>query len=125
MCGSDGLSSSSSLLICGKSCRCQAENPLNALSSFPKPALKSKAPTVEKEVTIDDLPDTCRRCGATKLWIHANGSQIIFDLRFGKKGIKRWNVRYHYKWYRCSECLLHISIYSRDSRFGANLKAFI
>src|SRR5271163_4886788 len=39
MCGSDGLSSSSSLLICGKSCRCQAENPLNALSSFPKPAL--------------------------------------------------------------------------------------
>src|SRR5271170_7567671 len=41
MCGSDGLSSSSSLLICGKSCRCQAENPLNALSSFTRPALTS------------------------------------------------------------------------------------
>src|ERR1700733_5905643 len=40
MCGSDGLSSSSSLLICGKSCRCQAENPLNALPSFTRPALK-------------------------------------------------------------------------------------
>src|ERR1700733_7203541 len=39
MCGSDGLSSSSSLLICGKSCRCQAENPLNALPSFTRPAL--------------------------------------------------------------------------------------
>src|ERR1700729_2245655 len=41
MCGSDGLSSSSSLLICGKSCRCQAENPLNALPSFTRPALLS------------------------------------------------------------------------------------
>src|SRR5271156_385318 len=41
MCGSDGLSSSSSLLICGKSCRCQAENPLNALPSFTRPALCS------------------------------------------------------------------------------------
>src|SRR4029077_12323026 len=40
MCGSDGLSSSSSLLICGKSCRCQAENPLNALPSFTRPALE-------------------------------------------------------------------------------------
>src|SRR5277367_4794971 len=40
MCGSDGLSLSSSLLICGKSCRCQAENPLNALPSFARPALK-------------------------------------------------------------------------------------
>src|SRR5580658_6562079 len=39
MCGSDGLSSSSSLLICSKSCRCQAENPLNALPSFTRPAL--------------------------------------------------------------------------------------
>src|SRR6202020_563719 len=39
MSGSDGLSSSSSLLICGKSCRCQAENPLNTLSSFTRPAL--------------------------------------------------------------------------------------
>src|SRR5271154_290689 len=39
MCGSDGLSLSSSLLICGKSCRCQAENPLNALPSFTRPAL--------------------------------------------------------------------------------------
>src|ERR1700722_14442984 len=42
MCGSDGLSSSSSLLICGKSCRCQAENPLNDLSSFTRPALRSQ-----------------------------------------------------------------------------------
>jgi Transposase IS66 family len=86
---------------------------------------RSKAPTIEKEVIIDDRPDTCPRCGATKLWINANGAQIIFDLRFTKKGIKRWNVRYHYKWYRCSECLLHMSIHSRDSRFGTNLKAFI
>ena len=86
---------------------------------------RSKAPTIEKEVTIEDVPDTCPRCGATKLWIHANGSQIIFDLRFTKKGIKRWNVRYHYKWYRCSECRLHISVHSGELRFGTNLKAFI
>src|ERR1700722_18617946 len=44
MCGSDGLSSSSSLLICGKSCRCQAENPLNALPSFTRPALEERRP---------------------------------------------------------------------------------
>src|ERR1700733_13321719 len=44
MCGSDGLSSSSSLLKCGKSCRCQAETPLNALPSFTRPALNASRP---------------------------------------------------------------------------------
>src|ERR1700674_902067 len=44
MCGSDGLSSSSSLLKCGKSCRCQAETPLNALPSFTRPALTKPLP---------------------------------------------------------------------------------
>ena len=54
MCGYDALSSSRSLLICGKSCRCQAENPsLNALSSFSRPALSPPA-TLPTQLSEND-----------------------------------------------------------------------
>src|ERR1700674_3597404 len=69
MCGSDGLSLSSSLLICGKSCRCQAENPLNALPSFTRPALIAILATFalayddDHAVAVDVLVGQCHGFG--------------------------------------------------------------
>src|SRR3984957_16543181 len=71
MCGSDGLSLSSSLLICGKSCRCQAENPLNALPSFTRPALASAAWPTFEEYWADQLSETTAR-----IWIQATQRNI-------------------------------------------------
>jgi hypothetical protein len=86
---------------------------------------RSKSATVEKEVTVEDVPDRCPRCGATRFWIHDSGLQVVFDLKFTRRGIKRWAVRYRYKSYRCNECRLEVTIYSRRSKFGPNLQAFI
>lgn len=59
---------------------------------------------VEKEVELEDRPKSCPRCGAQKIWIAVRASHVIFDLKFTRRGIKRWAVRYRYNNYRCAEC---------------------
>src|ERR1700674_5105427 len=74
MCGSDGLSSSSSLLKCGKSCRCQAETPLNALPSFTRPALLARFWAIRDKVlarTGKSYPIVViQEAGLDGFWIH-------------------------------------------------------
>ena len=56
---------------------------------------------------------------------HRDKSHIVYDLKFTRRGIKRWDVQYHYSTYRCSECRAEMTIYSpRDSQYGPNLRAF-
>jgi hypothetical protein len=81
--------------------------------------------TVEKEVAIGDIPGTCPRCLATRIGTCRSGSQVVYDLKFTRRGIKRWAVRYRYRVYRCRECHTEINIYSRSSRYGLNLQAFV
>jgi predicted RecB family nuclease len=85
----------------------------------------SKNLTVEKEVAIGDIPEACPRCLATKIGTWGSGLQVVYDLKFTRRGIKRWAVRYRYKVYRCRECHAQINIYSRGSRYGLNLQAFV
>jgi predicted RecB family nuclease len=90
-----------------------------------KPRGRRKSVTVEKEVTVTDVPNKCHRCGATRLWTyHRDKSHIVYDLKFTRRGIKRWAVQYHYRTYRCSECRAEMTIYSQDSQYGPNLRAF-
>jgi len=86
---------------------------------------RSKKAAVEKKVTVEEVPDRCPRCRATKFWSHQKGSQVVFDLKFSRRGIKRWAVRYCYKDYRCSECRFVVGTYRRKLRFGPNLLTFI
>lgn len=66
---------------------------------------RRKNTTVEKEVTVRDAPSKCPKCGAMRLWTyHRDKSHIVYDLKFTRRGIKRWAVRYHYNMHRCSEC---------------------
>ena len=87
---------------------------------------RRKNSTVEKEVTVRDAPNKCLKCGATRIWsYHRDKSHIVYDLKFTRRGIKRWDVQYHYRTHRCSECRAEMTIYSpRDSQYGPNLRAF-
>jgi len=82
-------------------------------------------PTVEREVTLHDPPKACPRCHATNFWAHRGRSQVVYDLKFTRRGIKRWAVRYRYNMYQCSECRSENTIYSQDSQYGQNLRAFV
>jgi predicted RecB family nuclease len=86
---------------------------------------RSKTIAVEQEVTVADLPEACPRCNATRLWTYHRGSHVVHDLKFTRRGIKRWAVRYRYCMYRCSECRTEMTPYSRRSQYGQNLRAFV
>lgn len=81
---------------------------------------------VEKEITIDDMPTKCPRCSATKLWRYPpRRSNVVYDLKFARKGVKRWAVKYRYGSYKCSECRAEMTFYLRASLYGPSLRAFL
>jgi predicted RecB family nuclease len=84
-----------------------------------------KSATVEKDVTIEDVPEICPKCRATKFWTHRPRIHLVYDLKFMRRGIKRWAIRYRYSMHRCSECRVEMTIYSRPSKYGFNLRAFV
>jgi hypothetical protein len=86
---------------------------------------RRKYVAVEKEVTVGVIPETCPKCNATELRMCREGSYVAYDLKFMRKGIKRWVVRYRYGRYRCSECRAEISTYSGRAFYGPTLRAFV
>jgi predicted RecB family nuclease len=93
--------------------------------SLRKSAKQSTRVAVEKEVTVDDRPKVCQRCGASKMWISVRMVNVNFDLRFTRRGIKRWAVRYRYNHYRCGACKAEMTPYTSDSKYGPNIRAYI
>ena len=93
--------------------------------SIRKPQRGSKGARIGKEVTVGEVPKTCPRCLATRIGPSRSGSQVVHDLKFTRRGIKLSAVRYLYKAYRCRECRAEINVYSRGSRYGLNLRAFV
>ena len=57
--------------------------------------------------------------------VAAAGSHVVYDLKFTRRGIKRWAVRYRYNKYVCSECRAEMTFYSWNSKYGPNLRAFV
>ncbi|RJT27730.1 TM0106 family RecB-like putative nuclease [Mesorhizobium waimense] len=84
-----------------------------------------KKVSVDKEVFVNDKPAYCSRCGASKMWVRERCSRIIFDLKFTRRGIKRWVVRYRYGSYRCGTCKAETTICRMHSKYGHNLRAYI
>jgi predicted RecB family nuclease len=80
---------------------------------------------VEKAVMVDDRPRCCPRCGSSKIWIAVRVSHVVFDLKFTRRGIKRWTVRYHYNNYRCAACKAQMTPHKTDSKYGVNLRAYV
>jgi predicted RecB family nuclease len=84
-----------------------------------------KKVAVEKEVKVEDKPAFCSRCGKSQFWTYSGKSHVVFDLKFTRRGIKRWAIRYSYNMYRCSACRTEMTIYLRDSKYGPNLRAYV
>jgi Transposase IS66 family/RNase_H superfamily len=84
-----------------------------------------KKPVVEKEATVDDRPGICPRCDSSTIWIARHLSNVISDLKFTRRGIKRYAVCYRYSSYRCGACKAEMTPYTADSKYGFNLRAYI
>jgi predicted RecB family nuclease len=85
-----------------------------------------KISAFEKEIMVEDSPARCPKCSAIKLWIYPpKRSNVVYDLKFSRKGIKRWAVKYRYSYYVCSECRTEQTFYQRTSKYGPNLRAFL
>lgn len=93
--------------------------------SLQRTPARAKKAAVEKEVKIEDKPSFCPRCGKSQFWTYRGKSHVVFDLKFTRRGIKRWAIRYQYNMYRCSGCRKEMTIYARDSKYGPNLRAYI
>src|SRR6266568_2743974 len=90
---------------------------------------RNESAKVEREVTVEHVPKECPKCHATRLWTYRvrrhSGSHVVYDLKFTRRGIKRWAVRYRYSMYVCSECRTEMTPFSRNSKYGPNLRAFV
>jgi predicted RecB family nuclease len=95
-----------------------------ARSLRPSRQLRAEPPA-NKEVLVDDKPETCPKCGSAKLSSFGQHTKLVYDLRFTKGGIKRWVVRYHYRRHRCGICRAEMTIFYRKSRYGAILRAYV
>jgi hypothetical protein len=84
-----------------------------------------KKVAIKREVMLDDKPASCPRCGASKLWVAARMSRVVFDLKFSRGGINRWVVRYRYNSYRCVACKAQMTLRPRETKYGQNLRAYV
>jgi hypothetical protein len=80
---------------------------------------------VEKEMKVEDKPPSCSKCGNSRFWTYRGRSHVVFDLKFTHRGIKRWAIRYRYNMYRCSSCRTEMTVYTRESKYGPYLRAYV
>ena len=80
--------------------------------SIVRATIWAKKIVVEKEVVVDDRPERCPRCGSSKIWIAVRASNVVFDLKATRRGIKRWAIRYRYNNYRCGACKAQMTPYN-------------
>lgn len=92
-------------------------------SATVRPAQKDR---VDKEVAVEDRPETCVVCGSPEVWCYTRrGSHVITDLRFTRKGIRKETIRYIYRHYRCGACRAERTLYRKQSKHGPNVRAFV
>ncbi len=72
-------------------------------------------------------PFRCSSCGSRKIWPHRKRSRIVYDLKFGPAGVKRWIVEYRFYRYECSKCWKTFQAEQLGrvrGKFGATLRAY-
>jgi predicted RecB family nuclease len=72
-------------------------------------------------------PVCCPKCQATAIRQHARFSKTVYDLKFGRAGVKRWIVQYRFARYACARCEAIFAPPHRPwtrSKFGAGLMAY-
>lgn len=73
-------------------------------------------------------PDYCPKCKAMKIYKYGKLTKIVYDLKFGRAGIKRWVVKYLSHFYLCCHCRARFTPEQRPwtrSKFGLDLLAYL
>lgn len=88
----------------------------------------SKPPPVNKIIVLEGRPSVCARCKATKIYKYGRMTKIVYDLKFGQAGIKRWVVKYCFDRYICWGC--RASFYHEErpwtgSKYGSGLRSYV
>ena len=66
---------------------------------------RDKAFPINKVVECKFLrPTYCSKCAAKQINKYGRMSKIIYDLKFGQDGVKRWIVKYVFNLYICCQC---------------------
>ncbi len=87
----------------------QHEKIIIRTSKRSKRIAKSTKKRLEVKIKVNNTihwppPQKCPRCGQTKIYPQNKCAKTLFDVRFGKSGIKRWVTKYIFSRYRCPKC---------------------
>jgi predicted RecB family nuclease len=87
---------------------------------------------INKTVVVERRPSSCTKCKATKIYKHGRATKVVYDLKFGPAGIKRWILKYSFNRYICSECRAtcrgEFDLEKRPwtgSKYGSELRSYI
>ncbi len=89
---------------------------------------RAKALPISKVVECPP-PPCCPICEAMDVHKYRKLSKIVYDLKFGQAGIKRWIVKYIYHRYRCNQCRATFlseeqKAWTRE-KYGPNVRAYL
>jgi predicted RecB family nuclease len=87
---------------------------------------RRKALPINTVVTCPSL-EYCPACKATDILERKRTSKIVYDLKFGRAGMKRWIVKYWYHCYVCCQCDVTFSSHPRPwtgTKYGFNILAY-
>jgi len=92
-----------------------------------KRALTGAKPIIDRVVRLeDDRPQNCPYCACERIHIGRSAhSKVILDLRYTRAGVKRENVEYILKTYRCVACDREFTSRSFSTKFGRGLRAWV
>jgi hypothetical protein len=83
---------------------------------------------LNKSIVLKGRPSVCAKCKATKIYKYGWRTKIVYDLKFGRAGVKRWVVKYIFARYICWECKANFYLEDRPwtrSKFGSGLRSYI
>lgn len=76
----------------------------------------------------ESRPQQCPRCRATLIYKYGRERKVVYDLKRGRNGLRRWVVQYDFHCFICWQC--RASFYAQDrpwtrSRYGPELTAYV
>jgi predicted RecB family nuclease len=88
----------------------------------------TKPPPVNKTIVLEGRPSVCVKCKAIKIYKYGRRTKIVYDLKFGRAGVKRWVVKYIFDRYICWRCKATFYLEDRPwtrSKFGSGLRSYV
>src|SRR5262249_29722033 len=75
------------------------------LKQISRRSAKARPKALPVNKVIQCLPPACcPQCKATDVRLRERFSKIVYDLKFGRTGVKRWIVKYFFERYYCGQC---------------------